>query len=359
MLIDVLIAVEDPGAANFIVELPHQLAKNNISFVIISFGCATKFLIQRNIKNKAFSELGSIENLLNLYQFKILLAGTSQNKDSIILKLIDKCKSISIPTIGLVDMAVDADMRFLGKTNNPLFYKPDELIVPDKFTFEEFVKLGFEPNRIYITSHPSLQRIRNISMKMNEKSVVTLREKLYNFNPSPRPIWIFVAEHQLGDPRNLRSPEYTLFGRGDSILRTQIVLEEVLDIAKEFLPKPFIVLRLHPKNNLEEFSNNLNEVDFISNGDDPLPYIFSSDLVLGLSSILIMEAAYAAKPTLSIVPRLEECNWCPSVLHNLTPCITTRSMLLEAIKNINQMNYSFPIIKEQDSILNILKTKFL
>ena len=55
--------------------------------------------------------------------------------------------------------------------------------------------------------------------------------------------------------------------------------------------------------------------------------ILASDLVIGLSSIFLMEAAIAGRPTLCVVPREAECAWSPSVTEGLTPCATTRTAL--------------------------------
>jgi predicted glycosyltransferase len=138
---------------------------------------------------------------------------------------------------------------------------------------------------------------------------------------------MFAAEHGGDDSRQRRSAEYTLHGRGSSDRRADIVLEEVLDAAALLEPRPYVVLRLHPKNSREEFARYLNEVDLVSEGGDPIELIWASDLVVGLSSILLMEAAVAGRPTLSVVPREAERVWSPSVMEELTPCVTTRKAL--------------------------------
>jgi predicted glycosyltransferase len=98
-------------------------------------------------------------------------------------------------------------------------------------------------------------------------------------------------------------------------------------------PQPFFILRLHPKNTREEFACYLPEVDMVSQGGDPLDLVWISDLVLGLSSMLLMEAALVGRPTISIVPRECESEWSPSVTEGLTPCATTRNGLRKILAN--------------------------
>jgi hypothetical protein len=142
-----------------------------------------------------------------------------------------------------------------------------------------------------------------------------------------------------------------LHGRGGSERRADIVFEEILDSSALISPRPFLALRLHPKNSREEFARYLAEVDFVSQGGDALELIWSSDLVLGMSSILLMEAALAGRPTLSVVPRESEREWCPSVTEGLTPCVTTRRELKEALSRKHVASCKTP---EADSVSRIL-----
>ena len=47
---DVLIVVEDPGAANFVVELPTELKRAGLSCQILAIGYAWDYLVDREIE---------------------------------------------------------------------------------------------------------------------------------------------------------------------------------------------------------------------------------------------------------------------------------------------------------------------
>ena len=349
MSVDVLIVVEDPGAANFIIELPIYLEKNGVSCHILACGHAIKFLDDRGVDFTELARESSPGKFLDSFLPRLLLLGTSQNPDSPTHQFMQEARKRSIISAGFVDMAVDASLRFNGRTDNPLEYVPEYLLVPDRFTKEAFENLGFSAERICVCGHPAYDRVRKRASELNNQDITIIRTELIGSDPAPRPVWLFAAEHVDGCEyeRMHFGPGYTLFGRGGSKRRTDIVLEEVLDIVAVMNPRPFLILRLHPKNTNEEFSVYYPEIDYVSTGGNPLDLIWASDLVIGLSSMLLMEAVHMGKPTLSIVPRKEEYDWAPSVMLNLTPCVSTRKDLQE--KMGSQELYNITKIPEESS----------
>jgi len=334
--LDVLIAVEDPGAANFVLELPSALEDAGAASRIFACGHAWEYLQDRRVECRKYPVGLQARDFLEKHDFRLLLAGTSQNPDSPVLALIDEFKRQRLPVVAFVDMAADADLRFKGRSNHPLQHEPQSLIVVDRTTELAFVNLGFPAERIHVCGHPAYDRVRRRAAELAKCDLSGLRTKVLGIDPSPRPVWMFAAEHGDDDPRQRRSADYTLHGRGTSDRRADIVLEEILDVRASLDPRPFVVLRLHPKNSRVEFARYLSEVDMVSQGGDAIELIWVSDLVLGMSSILLMEAAVAGRPTLSVVPRESERAWSPSVTEELTPAVTTRDALKKMLdaKNV-------------------------
>lgn len=307
--------------------MPESFKRAGASCEVFACGHARRFLLDRGVACADFPLATEPEGLLAALSPRLLLAGTSQNPSSPVLGLSDEFKRRKLPTVAFVDMAADADLRFKGLSDAPLKHAPDCLVVVDRTTESAFLNLGFAASRIHVCGHPAYDRVRRHARALAECDLSLLRERVLGSDPSPRPVWLFAAEHGAGDQRLRRSADYTLHGRGGSDERVGIVLEEILDARSSMTPRPFLALRLHPKNTLEEFAHYVPEVDIVSQGGDPLELIWASDLVLGMSSILLMEAALAGRPTLSVVPRECERAWCPSVTDGLTPCVTKRDEL--------------------------------
>jgi hypothetical protein len=330
---DILIFVEDPGAANCVTGVPSALEDLGINVSLFATGTAVGYLDQQGI---AFTELPEDSNagaILDEASPKLVLIGTSENPDTFGLQLVTPAEERGIPTIGIVDGPANPQHRFRGRGDTPFHHAPDFLIVPTDPLKKSFVELGCPEENIFIGGHPYYDAIREKRGALREIGRATLRKKILPEAPDERPLIVFAAEISDGlDPSQFqRSADYTLQGRGDSDLRTNIVLEELLDSLTNLNPKPYMVLRLHPKNTRQEYSVYASEIDHISDGGGPLDICFAADLVVGMTSILLVEAAILGRPTLSVIPREAEKNWLDSIGLGLTNVATSRDELHQSI----------------------------
>jgi len=325
---DVLIYTEDPGAANFVANIPAHLQAQGINATMLAEGLAAKLLENRKIDFES-PAAKSAEELLRQYNPRLLIVGTSENQNSLGLSLIDSAKKLGIETVAAVDMAVNADKRFVGQSQNPLQHLPHWVLVPDKASLEAFVKLGCAQHNVIVTGHPHFDYLEELKGKFAKQSRAELRQAHFPKAPADRPILVFIAEpHSIVNPQiSLHSPEFTLHGRGSSQFRTIIVLEEVVDALSELPVKPYVVVRLHPKNQVEEFAAHTTEIEELSHGNEPLNVIAACDLVVGMSSMLVAESAFLNKPTLSVLTRRFERDWIPAGASDYLPIVQERQEL--------------------------------
>lgn len=316
---DILLFVEDPGAANMMLDLPAAIAARGRRAILLAAGHAMRYLTNRNVVFRPVPVDADAGALLEEIRPGIIATGTSENPDSIGLLLNDAARKKQLPSVGLVDMAANAAGRFRGRTDCPLAHAPNELVVPDGATCDAFIKLGFPPNRIVVLGHPAYDRAR---CRRQEFEAGTQRY------PRNRPRWVFVAEgYDLLTPAaSLRSADYALHGRGNTDWRTGIVLEEILDAIAQFSPKPEIIVRLHPKSVREDFAQWANEISF-DDAADPFPCLWQADVVLGMSSMLLVEAAILGRPVLAILPRPEEREWLGHLANGDVPSVIGRTAL--------------------------------
>lgn len=148
-----------------------------------------------------------------------------------------------------------------------------------------------------------------------------------------RPIWVFLAEgvDQLNPAESNWSSQYTLTGRGNSKFRSVIVLQEVIDAALEMQPRPWLVLRLHPKSQEADFASVAGEVDLVSREENPLLLISAADLVIGMSTMLLVEAYLLGCAHLSVLPRPCERQWLFTLESGMTHVVWTRTALRQAL----------------------------
>jgi hypothetical protein len=327
--LDILIFVEDPGAANMAMDLPDLLNSQGCRTQLLAMNHAVLYLRVRQVKFSTIAADMDAGVLLDSCNPRLLVIGTSENPDSIGLDLIDQARLRNIPSIALVDMACNAERRFRGRGFQALNHPPDQLIVPDTTTKDSFLRLGYPNENILNFGNPQYDRAWRCRRELEGAG----RSK---FEHRKRPRWVFVAEgfDLLNPGASLRSPEYTLLGRGDTDWRTGIVLEEILDQVANLHISPEIVVRLHPKSIKEDFSQWADEVSF-DDSINPLLCVWEADVVLGMTSMLLLEAAILGRPVLSILPRESEKAWLGPLLAGHVACVCDRNSIARALSQLS------------------------
>jgi hypothetical protein len=329
----VLMFVEDPGAANCIAPIPSLLTGLGRRVRLLAAGTAVKYLKERDIAAEEIRSGASASSLLDRSRPMVFVTGTALNPETMGLRLIKECRSRDIVTAAIVDTRANAAHRFQGVGNSPLAFAPDWLMVPDDATRIAFEHLGYPPERIKICGHPHYDEVRAAGILLAGQDRMELRRRLFPGLEEPRSVMIFLTE-PFGGPDTLedrRTSGYTLSGRGGSDHRNHIVIEEFLDSVKQMVPKPFTVLRLHPKNTEHEFLNYLKEFDLVSMGGSPTDLVYAADLTVGMTSMLLLEAAILGRQALAVLPRALEQEWLPAPADNAIPFVTTRDELRAAL----------------------------
>lgn len=329
----ILLYADDPGAANYLAPLPSALGVSGMSSRFVIDPSLATYAADRNMACVARPPNTEPEELLS--GIRLLVVGTSENPACFGHRLTDTARSLGTPSLGVVDMEVNAARRFKGLSEDPLHHAPDFLAVTDKGSRDAFARLGFPADRIALCGHPHYDRVRLCRADFEAQDREALRRSLFPDAPQGRPKWMFLAEgvDQLDPSVSFRTNDYTLHGRGDTDFRAAIVLEEILDAAAGLSPRPWIVLRLHPKNRLEEFDVCLAEVDAVSSGGDPLPMVWAADLVIGMTTMLLLETYLLGRPHVAVLPRASEKSWLATLANGSTPFVCTRPELIRHLAN--------------------------
>ena len=327
MTADILIFVEDPGPAHYAAPLSGALAMKGWRTVVYAGGLARSILQKRNISFVPVDDGLVPEALLREIQPKILLTGTSENPDSPGFRLILAARGNGIPTAAFIDAGVNAPYRFRGRSEDALAYAPDWILVPDNWTRDEFLRIGIREDRLCVCGHPHYDYVLNLGRAWTVEDRVRMRRRFLPGLGDRQQAVVFLSE---GSERAaLLSPspsleEYSLRGWGTRTGRTEIIIEEFLEAIKTLPYRPYLILRLHPKDQLGDFQNYVTHFDHIDHTSPPLELIFCADLVVGMTTMLLLEAVLLGLKTLSIVPRQVEKDWLPTVRQGITPCVMTR-----------------------------------
>ncbi|MFQ5788479.1 MAG: hypothetical protein ACE5H1_10935 [Thermodesulfobacteriota bacterium] len=191
--------------------------------------------------------------------------------------------------------------RFSGLSKNEhMVYLPDKIGIMDEYAREEMIKLGFHPDILAVTGQPSFDRLRKYSeSKMFKRKRVTVRKHVGAENDEKTIIVVFVSEKIR---RGVLKSELN-YDETKVILALIKQLRRVVVNDKQ--KRIWLVIKPHPNNNTEDFSS----IPFGSNGKlvvqlspSDLPgreLIEGADLVIGMSSVLLVESAIIGVPVVS------------------------------------------------------------
>lgn len=330
----VLAVIEDPGAANGMVGLRESLAKQDIAFDLFASGAALTYA--PGIGLDVAEAPDNFPTELQENKPDAVLIGTSENPDTVAFSLVDQARALGIHTVGFVDGPANAQHRFRGRTENPLAHIPNSLLVSDHLARDVFIDLGMSAKAIHVVGHPNMDRVRDRKAELMQEGKAHVRARVFPHIQSTPPLVLFAGEISDGlDPNEFRrNQDYTLLGSGIYDGRTEICLEEVISVLHTSKDKPCLALRLHPKNDPKTFTPFDDAIDAINADGDPLEAVFAADIIVGMTSILLFEAAVMGLPTISVTPRKLESAWLTSVGLGLTPQVCTREALQSALQNL-------------------------
>lgn len=335
----VLLFAEDPGAANFIAPLIPALRALGHRTEVVATGVATRVLKQRGVECDMLNSTEPDQAILDRLDPRTLVVGTASSPDTRGLTLIAAGRRAGIPTVGVVDAAMNSAIRFRGRGDNPLAYAPDWILVPDDVTRRSFLELGVGGKQVLALGHPHYDFVRDLAETWRHEPRARFRDRIFPA-AAGRPIVVFVSE---GSARAAplseeELAEYTLRGRSGSNGRTEIVLEELIDALANASPKPYLVLRVHPKDDAADFASYAPMIDKLSKDESALHVVYAADLVVGMTSMLLTEAELLGCAVLAIIPRQAEIEWLPLTRSGGLTAATTRTAIADRLRGLSPGN---------------------
>ena len=151
-------------------DLPRALQDVNLESVILTDGLAHDHLDAMGIGSTRVSSTQDAVSILKKFNPRVVLVGTASNPDTIGLDLVCCARKRGVPSVGVIDLPVGADRRFRGRSSDPMAYAPDRVGVPDVYTRDQFLAVGFPPERLVVIGHPHYDYIRSVRKRMGPET---------------------------------------------------------------------------------------------------------------------------------------------------------------------------------------------
>lgn len=239
------------------------------------------------------------ERILTKSQTKLLVTGTSYNGIDLEKKFITAARNLGVPSLAVLDFWSNYATRFSDEDGN-LAHLPDRIAVMDVTARDEMVAAGFDATQLVITGQPALDDLISYRERHTKESRAALR---LAFGVSAKDCLVLFASQPLaavfGD-----SPEQPLYVGYTETIVLDALIKALESIAERHDEQITLLIRPHPRENNQAFADrNSNSIRIINNADsDSREMVLASDLVAGMTTMLLVEACFLGVPVVSLQP---------------------------------------------------------
>lgn len=273
----------EPGGAEVLIPVIDKMRQDvSCEVIVLSYGYAIERFSKKNIDFKVIEQIEK-DNFLILEDYKpdfIITSATSlPQKDMSEKYLWYNAKQKNIPTMAFLDQWQNYAIRFSGITKDEyMTYQPDLINSINDIGKREMIKLGFKSDNLLELGQPYLTTLKHQGIDKDY-----IYEKL-KFSKN-RQVVLFVSEaieEHFGNDRG-----YTQYETIEYLLKSS------------FVENKQVIIKLHPKDDITKFSKYKNVV-LIQNEYLALEMIAIADYVIGMTSIMLIEALILDKKVLSL-----------------------------------------------------------
>lgn len=239
------------------------------------------------------------ERILTKSQAQLLVTGTSYNGIDLEKKFITAARKLGVPSLAVLDFWSNYATRFSDEDGN-LAHLPNRIAVMDATARDEMVAAGFDAAQLVITGQPALDDLNGYKENQTNERRAALRLAL---GVSERDSVVLFASQPLAAVFG-ESPEQPLYlGYTETIVFDALV-KALESIAKRHDEQITLLIRPHPRENNQAFADrNSGSIRIINNaGGDSREMVLASDLVAGMTTMLLVEACFLGVPVVSLQP---------------------------------------------------------
>lgn len=298
----VLAAAQEAGAANALVPVITTL-RRSLSAEVVVAACAQAAEVFAGA-GLSPRQADAIEPLMREASPNVLLLGTSWGwtLDKRLLSLGNECL---LPSVSVVDHWTHYRERFLDPRSNRLVL-PTRIAVPDQVALAQAARAGLPEDLMIATGHPHLETMINaLEAPGCQARARELRRawcESLGRSPDGSRVVLFVSEpfSQFHGPG---SPSPYDFTEQDAL---EGVVEAIETLEQQTRGRLALVVKRHPREQSQplQFGSRAKRRNLcVVSGQEPSSVcVMAADLVVGMLSMVLLEAVLAGRPASSFRP---------------------------------------------------------
>lgn len=248
-------------------------------------------------------------SILRQLKATLLLAGTSVNGVDLEKRFIAAARSLDILSFAVMDFWSNYTLRFADEKCG-VGCLPDWIAVMDERARDEMVTAGFDSARLVITGQPAFDEVLSFCQRFSPACRASVRSAL-NIAPDERMV-LFASQPLAG---LFRENSVGLLDVGYTEQTVLDVLVPALEsIAQRTGQKITLVIRPHPRENaadLERWQSPIIRI-ILSSEREGREVALASDLVTGMTTVLLVEACLMGCVVVSLQPGLNSADTLPT-----------------------------------------------
>lgn len=311
----VLAACQDPGSCNAILPVVLRLRQEGQEVGLFASLYSADILKQKKVSFFEVSpeRFGSVNGIFREGKTNLVLTGASLGF-SLEDVFIEESRKLNIKSMAIFDSWINYAVRFckLPDTKN-LVYLPDYICVPDNLAKMEMESEGIPGKIIRVTGNPYFDDLSKDIARYSAEMRNDFLAK-HSMPPEARIVTFFSQRIDKTFGSSASDEGFLGFTQFDAL---DLLCQAIGDL--EDSAKLLLVVKPHPKEDKAGYDSFLekkrNLRTAIIDTDDPRKVLAVSDIVAGISSVMLIEAHILSKKVLCIQPNL--CRKDPFILSRL------------------------------------------
>jgi hypothetical protein len=297
----------DAGGANAVAPVLEALrADGRLAVEALAYGQAESLWAKRALSFTALSPEttpSDISALLRRPDVVLLITGTSANGVDLEKRFIAAARDCGLPSLAVLDFWSNYRARF-SDGDTLLRCVPDRIAVMDAWARDEMIAVGFDSSRLIVTGQPAFDDIATWRSGFAPARRAGIRASL---GVGPSGLLVVFASQPLSrlygtERTSPRHPGY------DEHLVLGAVTHALDRIASRAARDVVLAIRPHPSESPDAFASVRSESvrTIVSREGEARDLIISADLVVGMTTALLVEACYLGCVTVSLQPDLRQ-----------------------------------------------------